>query len=143
MNVNELHFSCRVINCLAAERIKTVDELCNMTEREMLSIRQFGRTSLEEVKAKLAAIGRSLSNGDPAPAPKRPTRYGIIPCRRCAFFVRYLTGNDLGQCQRFAPRQDENGVVWPEVNQCHGCGDGLLREEAAPLPPEPEQEPKP
>ncbi len=83
------------------------------------------------------------SFGVPLPEPK--PRYGIIPCRRCAFYVRYLTGNDLGQCQRFAPHQNEEGVVWPEVHQSHGCGDGLLREEAAPLPPErePEQEPKP
>lgn len=69
-------------------------------------------------------------------------RYGIIPCRRCAFYVRYLTGNDLGQCQRFAPRQNEEGVVWPEVHQSHGCGDGLLREEEAPLPPETKKETK-
>ncbi len=75
-----------------------------------------------------------------------PKRYGIIPCRRCAFFARYVVGDDnLGNCQRFAPRQNEEGVVWPVVHEDHGCGDGLLREEAAPLPPErePEQEPKP
>lgn len=66
-----------------------------------------------------------------------PKRYGIIPCRRCAFFVQFITSETMGQCQRFAPRQNEAGVVWPEVHRDHGCGDGLLREEAAPLPEEP------
>lgn len=71
------------------------------------------------------------------PEPNR--RYGIIPCRRCAFFVPgYPLPNGAvygGLCARSQKAMDKT------VDD--GCGDGLLREEAAPLPPEREQEPKP
>lgn len=74
-------------------------------------------------------------------------RYGIIPCSRCAFFRPedvHPGGNRYGRgtCRRQSPKR----ASWPEVNddpdQGHGCGEGLLREEAAPLPPETNKETK-
>ena len=75
-----------------------------------------------------------------------PRRYGIIPCRRCAFWVSSPPDkNPRGYCQRHAPPPKTGGseaVEWPITYDSEGCGDGLLREEAAPLPPE-QQETKP
>ncbi len=65
-----------------------------------------------------------------------PRRYGIIPCRRCAFFVH--VAGDTGKCWRHAPVVLPSGRSELPVGFMHGgCGDGLLREEAAPLPEEP------
>jgi hypothetical protein len=71
----------------------------------------------------------------------QPRRYGIIPCRRCAFFrADNRDAEWMGQCMRRPPTYDqETGAsrfleVAPKRD---GCGDGLLREEAARLPEEP------
>lgn len=78
------------------------------------------------------------SDSRPLPQPPAPKRYGIIPCRRCAFFVpvhRLPDGSVYdGKCAH-DPKTLDKSID-------NGCGDGLLREEAAPLPPE-QQEPKP
>jgi DNA-directed RNA polymerase subunit alpha len=60
MSVEELEFSVRPTNCLASAKIQKVRELVKMTEADMLKIRSFGKTSLREVKQKLADIGLSL-----------------------------------------------------------------------------------
>lgn len=72
-------------------------------------------------------------------------RQGIIPCARCAFFDAciFTANQPRGHCRvrppvaRMTHRQaDEDGdAVWPIVSADDGCGEGLLREEAAPLPP--------
>lgn len=139
MKLSELWLQVRPWNCLDAEGIETVDELCKLTERDLLNIRNFGQASLRDVKNRLAAIGRCLANGvsqPPQPAP--PTRYGIIPCARCAFFVP-MKDTAYGSCRRHVPKPLEMGTynAAPGVHRNFGCGDGLLREEAAPLPPEP------
>ncbi|MFN3467034.1 MAG: DNA-directed RNA polymerase subunit alpha [Candidatus Brocadiales bacterium] len=58
--VSELDLSVRASNCLEAANIKTVDELVSMTEEELLEVRNFGKTTLNEVKKKLAQWGLSL-----------------------------------------------------------------------------------
>jgi DNA-directed RNA polymerase subunit alpha len=60
MNVSELDLSVRAGNCLEAAKIATVRDLVRWTEAELLSLRSFGKTSLREVKRKLADIGLSL-----------------------------------------------------------------------------------
>lgn len=69
-------------------------------------------------------------------------RYGIIPCSRCAFFVPSRPGvADLLDGQWFDGQCALHPVVVTKtIND--GCGDGLLREEAAPLPPETKKETK-
>jgi DNA-directed RNA polymerase subunit alpha len=44
--------------------INTVQELTNKTEADMMKVRNLGRKSLEEVKAKLADLGLSLRKED-------------------------------------------------------------------------------
>jgi DNA-directed RNA polymerase subunit alpha len=63
MSPNELQLSVRCRKCLERLNITTIGELAQVTEDELLSVRNFGRTSLEEIKSKLAAHGLSLSDG--------------------------------------------------------------------------------
>ena len=56
----ELELSVRATNCLVSEGIIIVRELVVRTEDELLEVRNFGETTLREVKAKLALHGLSL-----------------------------------------------------------------------------------
>ncbi len=58
--ISELELSVRSTNCLAQANIKTIGELVMKTEQEMLSYRNFGKKSLNEIKEVLAKMGLSL-----------------------------------------------------------------------------------
>jgi DNA-directed RNA polymerase subunit alpha len=60
MSISELDLSVRSANCLSSERIETIGELVSRSEAELLKVRNFGKTSLREVKKKLADMGLSL-----------------------------------------------------------------------------------
>jgi DNA-directed RNA polymerase subunit alpha len=60
----ELELSVRASNCLESVKVETVGQLAKMTEAELLKIRSFGKTSLREVKRKLADMGLSLGMTD-------------------------------------------------------------------------------
>lgn len=60
MTVQELDLSVRANNCLEAAKIATVRELVKKTDSDLLKVRSFGKTSLREVKRKLADLGLSL-----------------------------------------------------------------------------------
>ncbi len=60
MSVNEIELSVRAANCLNNANITTVGELATKTEPEMLKYRNFGKKSLNEIKAKLEQLGLSL-----------------------------------------------------------------------------------
>ena len=60
MPIQELELSVRAGNCLEAVKVDTVGELVEMGESELLKIRSFGKTSLREIKRKLADMGLSL-----------------------------------------------------------------------------------
>jgi DNA-directed RNA polymerase subunit alpha len=64
MPVQELELSVRASNCLESARTETVGQLVKMTEADLLKIRSFGKTSLREIKRKLADIGLSLGMTD-------------------------------------------------------------------------------
>jgi len=69
MTVQELDLSVRANNCLESAKISTVRELVKKTDAELLKVRSFGKTSLREVKRKLADMGLSLGMDlDVAPA---------------------------------------------------------------------------
>lgn len=55
--VSILDPSVRAANCLSAEGIKTIRDLVSRTEPDMLQVRNFGKTSLKEIKIKLAEMG--------------------------------------------------------------------------------------
>lgn len=63
--VSSLDLSVRASNCLASAEIQTVGQLVQWDEANLLKLRSFGKTSLREVKRKLADLGMSLaSSGD-------------------------------------------------------------------------------
>jgi DNA-directed RNA polymerase subunit alpha len=64
MPIQELELSVRASNCLESAKTETVGDLVKMTEAELLKIRSFGKTSLREIKRKLADIGLSLGMTD-------------------------------------------------------------------------------
>ena len=58
--LRELELSVRAGNCLESVKVETVGQLVEMTEADLLKIRSFGKTSLREIRRKLADIGLSL-----------------------------------------------------------------------------------
>ncbi len=60
MSVNEIELSVRAANCLNNANILTVGELAMKSESEMLKYRNFGKKSLNEIKAKLEQLGLAL-----------------------------------------------------------------------------------
>ena len=59
-SVEELELSVRSYNCLKNANIRTIRELVQKTEGEMLKTKNFGRKSLNEIKEILANMGLSL-----------------------------------------------------------------------------------
>jgi len=60
MSVQELDLSVRANNCLESAKIQTVRDLVQKNDTDLLKVRSFGKTSLREVKRKLADMGLSL-----------------------------------------------------------------------------------
>lgn len=58
--IDELEFSVRAHNCLVSAGIKRVIDLINLTDEDLLKIKNFGRKSLREVKEILNAFGLHL-----------------------------------------------------------------------------------
>jgi DNA-directed RNA polymerase subunit alpha len=73
--VNELELSVRAANCLKNANIKTIADLVQKSEGEMLRTKNFGKKSLNEIKEILSEMGLSLGtkveaspyNGSPKP----------------------------------------------------------------------------
>ncbi|NUQ63615.1 MAG: DNA-directed RNA polymerase subunit alpha [Pirellulales bacterium] len=68
MSLSELHLSVRASNCLESENINTVRDLVSRTEDQLLEVRNFGETTLNEVREKLTDLGLRLGMRLP-PAP--------------------------------------------------------------------------
>ena len=73
-SVDELELSVRSYNCLKNANIKTIGELVQKTESEMLKTKNFGRKSLNEIKDILGSMGLGLGmeldeRGQPVEAP--------------------------------------------------------------------------
>ena len=64
--ISELRFSVRAGNCLEAERIDTVRDLVQRTEDQLLEVRNFGDTTLNEVREKLTELNLHLGMRVPA-----------------------------------------------------------------------------
>jgi DNA-directed RNA polymerase subunit alpha len=60
MTVQELDLSVRANNCLESAKIANVRDLVKKTDSDLLKVRSFGKTSLREVKRRLADMGLSL-----------------------------------------------------------------------------------
>jgi len=81
--ISEFELSVRARNCLKKMNIQTLGDLVKLSEQELLSYKNFGETSLNEIKALLARRGLRLGQSPeeidallqgqaPAPPPPRP-----------------------------------------------------------------------
>lgn len=71
LRIDEIELSVRSTNCLSGANIDTIAELVSIPERKMLEFRNFGKKSLNEIKAKLHEMNLSLGMD--------LARYGITP----------------------------------------------------------------
>ena len=60
MPVSELELSVRSANCLKEAKIKTIGDLVQKSEAEMLKYRNFGKKSLAEIREIITGMGLSL-----------------------------------------------------------------------------------
>jgi DNA-directed RNA polymerase subunit alpha len=81
--VSVLDPSVRAENCLAATNFQTIGDLVVQSEADMLKIKNFGKTSLNEIKKKLADMGLSfamkLPEGLLPPRKTEPAAEGAAP----------------------------------------------------------------
>jgi DNA-directed RNA polymerase subunit alpha len=66
--LTELELSVRSRHCMNVLGLKTVGDLIERSEPELMTIKNFGQTSLNEVKQKLAELGLTLAAGPEMPA---------------------------------------------------------------------------
>ncbi len=72
MPIQQLDLSVRANNCLEMAKMETVGDIVRLTESQLLGLRSFGKTSLREVKRKLADMGLELGMGLGGGAPAVP-----------------------------------------------------------------------
>ena len=60
LSIDDLDFSVRAYNCLKRANILTIEDLANMTEDEVIRIRNLGKKSLKEVLDKIEELGLTL-----------------------------------------------------------------------------------
>ncbi len=58
--ISELELSVRARNCLDSANLRTFRDLVSLTEQEVMNLKNLGKTSLTEIKAKLSQAGLSL-----------------------------------------------------------------------------------
>jgi DNA-directed RNA polymerase subunit alpha len=84
--ISDFELSVRSRNCLRKMNIRTLGDLLNITEAELLSYKNFGETSLREIKAILETKGlrlgmaledKNLASGDLA-GPSSPEEQGLL-----------------------------------------------------------------
>lgn len=85
LGINEIELSVRSTNCLNGASIETIGELVVMPEPKLLQFRNFGKKSLNEIKAKLSEMGLSLGMD--------LTRFGITQDNVKDIIKEYLEAN--------------------------------------------------
>lgn len=60
LRIDEIELSVRSTNCLSGANIDTIAELVSIPERKMLEFKNFGKKSLNEIKAKLQEMNLHL-----------------------------------------------------------------------------------
>jgi DNA-directed RNA polymerase subunit alpha len=80
--ITDFELSVRSRNCLKKMNIRTLGDLLKVSEQELLSFKNFGETSLNEIKSLLASkglrLGQALETGV-APPRRAPVVSGDVP----------------------------------------------------------------
>ncbi len=71
-SVNELQLSVRARKALALLNVQSIGDLCMKTEAELMGVKNFGMTSLLEIREKLGTMGLDLRKLDEEAAPPPP-----------------------------------------------------------------------
>jgi len=66
--VDIIELSVRASNCLKVAKIKTIGELVSKSEDELLSYKNFGKKSLDEIRERLKEMGLGLGRSSAPPA---------------------------------------------------------------------------
>jgi DNA-directed RNA polymerase subunit alpha len=66
--VDIIELSVRASNCLKVAKIKTIGELVSKSEDELLSYKNFGKKSLDEIRERLKEMGLGLGRQPSQPA---------------------------------------------------------------------------
>ncbi len=66
--VEIIELSVRASNCLKVAKIKTIGELVSKSEDELLSYKNFGKKSLDEIRDRLKEMGLNLGRSSAQPA---------------------------------------------------------------------------
>lgn len=64
-SIADLELSVRARNCLDSANIHTIGELVSMSENEVMNLKNLGKTSMTEIKTKLASLGLTLGMNVP------------------------------------------------------------------------------
>jgi hypothetical protein len=64
-SIDDLDFTVRTYNCLKRAGIDTVDQLCELTEDDVIKIRNISQKCLDEIKLKLSEICKELKPNIP------------------------------------------------------------------------------
>ena len=75
ISVSELDLSVRASNCLEHANIKTIGELVTKEEDELLELKNFGKTTLVEIKKKLNQLGLSFKSTEDVSRAGREVSY--------------------------------------------------------------------
>src|SRR5439155_25308670 len=65
--VSALKLSVRAQKCVEELELQTVGDLADRTEADLMASKNFGKTTLDEVRKKLAGLGLALSGETVAP----------------------------------------------------------------------------
>lgn len=68
MLVSDLRLSLRASNCLHESGIETMRDLVSRSREELLEVRNFGETTLQEIEEKISDLGLHLGMHVPSPA---------------------------------------------------------------------------
>jgi len=93
--ITDFELSVRSRNCLKKMNIKSLGDLLRTTEQELLSYKNFGETSLNEIKALLAQKGLRL--GQAAEDPTKAGLAGGLPRARVSAAVGSVSPEILGK----------------------------------------------
>jgi DNA-directed RNA polymerase subunit alpha len=75
ISVSELDLSVRASNCLEYANIRTIGELVTKEEDELLELKNFGKTTLVEIKKKLNQLGLSFKSTEDVSRAGREVSY--------------------------------------------------------------------
>ena len=108
MPITDFELSVRSRNCLKKMNLRTLGDLLRTTEAELLSYKNFGETSLSEIKALLAQkglrLGQAVEEGKPSispmilpGAPRRPA--SATPASHTSHIAPELIGKSVADLE--------------------------------------------